>query len=148
MEQVGNQPDAVGLSECTGVSSFQDTQVFGYDQGNSHYSKIVWQLVVDWYVEARWWASHGSRTHALQPVSSRAGARQSSGEARPKRTTRYIYVSSFKRHAIADRPRGFRRHGTRIVSALPATEVACYCQSVLLTLGYGTTVVVVIAGSG
>ena len=52
MEQVGNKPDAVDCTNWQGVSNFQDTQVFGYDQGNSHDFKIVWQPgYVDWYVD-------------------------------------------------------------------------------------------------
>jgi len=43
IEQVGNKPDAVDCTNWKGVSNFQDTRVFGFDQGNSHDFKIVWQ---------------------------------------------------------------------------------------------------------
>ena len=52
MEQVGNKPDAVDCTNWHGESNFQDTEVFGFDQGNSHDFKIVWQpSYVDWYVD-------------------------------------------------------------------------------------------------
>ena len=54
MEQVGNKPDAVDCTNWQGVSNFQDTQVFGFDQTNSHDFKIVWQpTFVDWYVDGK-----------------------------------------------------------------------------------------------
>ena len=54
MEQVGNKPDAVDCTNWHGVSNFQDTQVFGFNQTNSHDFKIVWQpSFVDWYVDGQ-----------------------------------------------------------------------------------------------
>ncbi len=54
MEQVGNKPDAVDCTNWNGVSNFQDTEVTGFNQGNSHDFKIVWQpRFVDWYVDGQ-----------------------------------------------------------------------------------------------
>jgi len=54
MEQVGNKADAVDCTNWHGLSNFQDTQVFGFDQTNTHDFKIVWQpSFVDWYVDGQ-----------------------------------------------------------------------------------------------
>jgi beta-glucanase (GH16 family) len=54
MEQVGNKPNAVDCTNWKGVSNFQDTEITGYNQRNSHAFKIVWRpTYVDWYVNGR-----------------------------------------------------------------------------------------------
>ena len=68
MEQVGNKADAVDCTNWHGVSNFQDTQVFGFDQGNSHDFKIVWQPgYVDWYVDGQLVVHH---TQAVPSVAA------------------------------------------------------------------------------
>ncbi len=59
MEQVGNKPDAVDCTNWKGVSNFQDTEITGFHQGNSHDFKIVWTSTnVDWYVDGQLVVSH------------------------------------------------------------------------------------------
>ncbi len=54
MEQVGNKPDAVDCTNWQGSRISRTREVTGYDQGNSHDFKIVWQPgYVDWYVDGR-----------------------------------------------------------------------------------------------
>ena len=102
MEQVGNIPDAVDCTNWHGESDFQDTEVTGYDQGNNHDFKIVWQPgYVDWYVDGT------QVVHHTQAVPSAPapflfnlwGTNSSSfgGTASPG-TTRYMYISNFSYH--------------------------------------------------
>jgi len=100
MEQVGNKADAVDCTNWRGVSNFQDTQVFGFDQGNSHDFKIVWQPgYVDWYVDGQLVVHH---TQAVPSVAapflfSAWGTNKSTwGGMATIGPTRYMYVSSFK----------------------------------------------------
>ena len=100
MEQVGNKTDAVDCTNWRGVSNFQDTQVFGFDQGNSHDFKIVWQPgFVDWYVDGQLVVHH---TQAVPSVSapflfSAWGTNKSTwGGMATIGPTRYMYVSSFR----------------------------------------------------
>jgi len=100
MEQVGNKADAVDCTNWRGVSNFQDTQVFGLDQGNSHDFKIVWQPgYVDWYVDGQLVVHH---TQAVPSVAapflfSAWGTNKSTwGGMATIGPTRYMYVSSFK----------------------------------------------------
>ena len=59
MEQVGNKPNAVDCTNWKGLSNFQDTQVTGYNQGNTHSFKIVWRpTYVNWYVDGKLVVSH------------------------------------------------------------------------------------------
>ena len=100
MEQVGNKPDAVDCTNWHGVSNFQDTQVFGFDQTNSHDFKIVWQpTFIDWYVDGQLVVHH---TQAIPSAPAYFlfniwGTNSSSwGGTATVGPTRYIYVSSFK----------------------------------------------------
>jgi Glycosyl hydrolases family 16 len=100
MEQVGNKPDAVDCTNWHGVSNFQDTQVFGFDQTNSHDFKIVWQpSFIDWYVDGQLVVHH---TQAIPSAPAYFlfniwGTNSSSwGGTATIGPTRYIYVSSFK----------------------------------------------------
>jgi len=100
MEQVGNKPDAVDCTNWHGLSDFQDTQVFGFDQTNSHDFKIVWQpTFVDWYVDGQLVVHH---TQAVPSAPAYFlfniwGTNSSSwGGTATIGPTRYIYVSSFK----------------------------------------------------
>jgi beta-glucanase (GH16 family) len=100
MEQVGNKPDAVDCTNWKGVSNFQDTQVTGYDQGNTHDFKIVWQPgFVDWYVDGTLVVHH---TQAVPSVAAPFlfnmwGTNNSSwGGTATIGPTRYMYISSFK----------------------------------------------------
>ncbi len=100
MEQVGNKPDAVDCTNWKGVSNFQDTEITGYDQGNTHDFKIVWQPgFVDWYVDGT------LVVHHTQAVPSAAapflfnmwGTNNTSwGGTATIGPTRYMYISSFK----------------------------------------------------
>jgi beta-glucanase (GH16 family) len=100
MEQVGNKPDAVDCTNWRGVSNFQDTQVFGYDQGNSHDFKIVWQPgYVDWYVDGTLVVHHTQAVPSAPApfLFSAWGTNSSSwGGTATIGPTRYMYVSSFK----------------------------------------------------
>ena len=100
MEQVGNKPDAVDCTNWKGVSNFQDTQVTGYDQGNTHDFKIVWQPgFVDWYVDGTLVVHH---TQAVPSVAAPFlfnmwGTNNSSwGGTATIGPTRYMYISNFK----------------------------------------------------
>jgi beta-glucanase (GH16 family) len=100
MEQVGNKPDAVDCTDWHGVSNFQDTQVFGFNQANTHDFKIVWQpSFVDWYVDGQLVVHH---TQAVPSAPAYFlfniwGTNSSSwGGTATIGPTRYIYVSSFK----------------------------------------------------
>jgi hypothetical protein len=62
MEQVGNKPDAVDCTNWKVVSNFQDTEITGFHQGNSHDFKIVWRLPMSTgTLTGNWW----SRTLAV-----------------------------------------------------------------------------------
>jgi beta-glucanase (GH16 family) len=100
MEQVGNKADAVDCTNWHGTSNFQDTQVFGFDQTNSHDFKIVWQpSFVDWYVDGQLVVHH---TQAVPSAPAYFlfniwGTNSSSwGGTATIGPTRYIYVSNFK----------------------------------------------------
>ncbi len=100
MEQVGNKPDAVDCTNWHGVSDFQDTEVTGFNQGNSHDFKIVWRSgSVDWYVDGT------LVVHHTEAVPSKAapflfnmwGTNKSSwGGTATIGPTRYMYISNFK----------------------------------------------------
>ena len=100
MEQVGNKPDAVDCTNWHGVSNFQDTQVFGFDQGNSHDFKIVWQPGLCGLVRRRpvGGPSHPGRTQRSGSFLFSAWGTNSSswGGTATIGPTRYMYVSSFK----------------------------------------------------
>jgi beta-glucanase (GH16 family) len=100
MEQVGNKSDAVDCTNWKGLSNFQDTQVFGYNQGNTHNFKIVWRSTyVDWYVDGKL-VVHHTRAVPSAPApflfnfwgtnSSTWGGLATTG------LTRYMYISNFK----------------------------------------------------
>ena len=100
MEQVGNKPDAVDCTNWHGVSNFQDTQVTGFNQGNTHDFKIVWRSgYVDWYVDGDLVVHH---TQAVPSASapflfSAWGTNKSSwGGTATTGPTRYMYISNFK----------------------------------------------------
>jgi beta-glucanase (GH16 family) len=100
MEQVGDKSTAVDCTNWKGVSSFQDTQVFGYDEGSTHDFKIVWQSShVDWYVDGNLVVSHTQAVPSA-PASflfNLWGTNDSSwgGTASP-RVTRYMHITNFK----------------------------------------------------
>jgi beta-glucanase (GH16 family) len=100
MEQVGNKADAVDCTNWHGLSDFQDTQVFGFDQTNSHDFKIVWQpTFVDWYVDGQLVVHHTQSVPSAPAyfLFNIWGTNSSSwGGTATIGPTRYIYVSSFK----------------------------------------------------
>jgi beta-glucanase (GH16 family) len=100
MEQVGNKADAVDCTNWHGLSNFQDTQVFGFDQTNTHDFKIVWQpSFVDWYVDGQLVVHHtqGVPSAPAYFLFNIWGTNSSSwGGTATIGPTRYIYVSSFK----------------------------------------------------
>ena len=100
MEQVGNKPDAVDCTNWKGISDFQDTEVTGFHQGNSHDFRIVWAPThVDWYVDDQLVVSH---TEAVPSVPAPFlfnmwGTNQSAwGGTATIGPTRYMYISNFK----------------------------------------------------
>ena len=100
MEQVGNKPDAVDCTNWHGVSNFQDTEVTGFHQGNTHDFKIVWRPgFVDWYVDGELVVHH---TQAVPSASapflfSAWGTNKSTwGGTATIGPTRYMYISNFK----------------------------------------------------
>jgi beta-glucanase (GH16 family) len=100
MEQVGNKADAVDCTNWKGTANFQDTQVFGYQQTNTHDFKIVWQpSFVDWYVDGTLVVHH---TQAVPSAPAYFlfniwGTNSSSwGGTATIGPTRYIYITSFK----------------------------------------------------
>ncbi len=100
MEQVGNKPDAVDCTNWQGTSNFQDTQVFGFDQGNTHDFKIVWRSDhVDWYVDGQKIVSHTQAVPSSPAhfIFNLWGTNKSTwgGLASPD-VTRYMYISNFK----------------------------------------------------
>jgi beta-glucanase (GH16 family) len=100
MEQVGNKPDAVDCTNWHGESNFQDTEVSGFNQGNTHHFKIVWRSsFVDWYVDGQLVVHH---TQAVPSASAPfvfnmwgTNSSKFGGTATPG-PTRYMYISSFK----------------------------------------------------
>ncbi len=100
MEQVGNKPDAVDCTNWKGVSNFQDTQVNGYHQANSHDFKIVWQPgFVDWYVDGKLVVHHTQAVPSAPApfIFNLWGTNSSSwGGTATIGPTRYMYISSFK----------------------------------------------------
>jgi len=99
MEQVGNKSDAVDCTNWHGESNFQDTQIFGFEQANSHDFKIVWRSdYVDWYVDGQLVVHH---TQAVPSASapflfSIWGTNKSSWGGSATSGTRYMYISNFK----------------------------------------------------
>ena len=100
MEQVGNKPDAVDCTNWKGVSNFQDTEVTGFHQGNSHDFKIVWAPThVDWYVDGQLVVSHTQAVPSTPApfLFNMWGTNSSSwGGTATIGPTRYMYISSFK----------------------------------------------------
>ncbi len=100
MEQVGNKPDAVDCTNWQGTSNFQDTQVFGFDQTNSHDFKIVWQpSFVDWYVDGQLVVHHTQAVPSAPAyfLFNLWGTNNSSwGGTATIGPTRYMYISNFK----------------------------------------------------
>jgi beta-glucanase (GH16 family) len=100
MEQVGNKVDAVDCTNWQGTSNFQDTQVFGYDQTNSHDFKIVWQPgYVDWYVDGTLVVHHTQAVPSAPAyfLFNMWGTNNSSwGGTATIGPTRYMYISNFK----------------------------------------------------
>ncbi len=99
MEQVGNKPDAVDCTNWHGVSDFQDTEVFGFDQGNTHDFKIVWQPgFVDWYVDGQLVVHHTQAVPSAPApfLFNMWGTNNSSwGGTATIGPTRYMYISKF-----------------------------------------------------
>jgi len=59
MEQTGNRPYAVDCTNWSGLASYQDTEVTGFDQLQPHEFKIIWQPdEVDWYVDGQLVVTH------------------------------------------------------------------------------------------
>jgi hypothetical protein len=100
MEQVGNKPDAVDCTNWKGVSNFQDTEITGFHQGNSHDFKIVWAAThVDWYVDGQLVVSHTQAVpNAPAPfLFNMWGTNKSTwGGLATIGPTRYMYISNFK----------------------------------------------------
>ena len=100
MEQVGNKPDAVDCTNWKGVSNFQDTEITGFHQGNSHDFKIVWAAThVDWYVDGQLVVSHTQAVpNAPAPfLFNMWGTNKSTwGGLATIGPTRYMYISNFE----------------------------------------------------
>ncbi len=100
MEQVGNKPDAVDCTNWKGVSNFQDTEITGFHQGNSHDFKIVWAPAhVDWYVDGQLVVSHtlAVPSAAAPFLFNMWGTNKSTwGGMATIGPTRYMYISNFK----------------------------------------------------
>ena len=100
MEQTGDRPYAVDCTNWSGLSNYQDTEVTGFDQLESHDFKIVWQPdEVDWYVDGQLIVSHTeSVPSAPAPfLFNMWGTNNSAwgGWATPG-TTRYMHITSFR----------------------------------------------------
>jgi len=100
MEQVGNKPDAVDCTNWKGVSNFQDTEVTGFHQGNSHDFKIVWASThVDWYVDGQLVVSHTQAVPSAPApfLFNMWGTNKSTwGGMATVGPTRSMYISNFK----------------------------------------------------
>jgi len=100
MEQVGNKPDAVDCTNWKGVSDFQDTEVTGFHQGNTHDFKIVWTSTnVDWYVDGQLVVSHTQAVPntAAPFLFNMWGTNKSTwGGLATVGPTRYMYISNFR----------------------------------------------------
>jgi len=99
MEQVGNKPDAVDCTNWKGVSDFQDTEITGFHQGNSHTFRIVWAPThVDWYVDGQLVVSHTQAVPSAPApfLFNMWGTNKSSwGGMATIGPTRYMYISNF-----------------------------------------------------
>jgi len=99
MEQVGNKPDAVDCTNWQGVSNFQDTEITGFQQANTHVFKIVWTpSEVDWYVDGALVVSHTDAVpSAAAPfLFNMWGTNKSTwGGTATIGPTRYMYISNF-----------------------------------------------------
>ncbi len=100
MEQVGNKPDAVDCTNWKGVSNFQDTEITGFHQGNSHDFKIVRAAThVDWYVDGQLVVSHTQAVPSTPApfLFNMWGTNKSTwGGMATVGPTRYMYISNFK----------------------------------------------------
>ena len=100
MEQVGNKPNAVDCTNWKGLSNFQDTEVTGYNQANTHNFKIVWRpSYVNWYVDGKLVVSHTRAVpSAPAPFLFNFWGTNSStwGGIGTTGITRYMYISNFK----------------------------------------------------
>jgi hypothetical protein len=100
MEQVGNKPDAVDCTNWKGVSNFQDTEITGFHQGNTHDFKIVWAPThVDWYVDGQLVVSHTQAVPSAPApfLFNMWGTNKSTwGGIATIGPTRYMYISNFK----------------------------------------------------
>jgi beta-glucanase (GH16 family) len=99
MEQTGDRPYAVDCTNWSGLSSYQDTEVTGFDQLLPHDFKIIWQAnQVDWYVDGQLIVTHvASVPSAPAPfLFNMWGTNNSAwgGWATPG-TTRYMHITSF-----------------------------------------------------
>jgi beta-glucanase (GH16 family) len=100
MEQVGNKPNAVDCTNWKGLSNYQDTEVTGYNQANTHNFKIVWRSTyVDWYVDGKLVVHHTRAvpTTAAPFLFNFWGTNSSTwGGTATTGITRYMYISNFK----------------------------------------------------
>jgi len=99
LEQTGNKPYAVDCTNWSGLASYQDTEVTGFDQLLPHDFKIVWQPgEVDWYVDSQLVVSHTQSvpTAPAPFLFNMWGTNKSTwgGWATPG-VTRYMHVTNF-----------------------------------------------------
>ncbi len=100
MEQTGDRPYAVDCTNWSGLASYQDTEVTGFDQLLPHDFKIVWRpTAVEWYVDGQLIVTHNdSVPSAPAPfLFNMWGTNNSAwgGWATPG-ATRYMHVTSFR----------------------------------------------------